>query len=149
MKATRHEGETVQILLVEDNPGDVLLTKEAFSESKMKSNITVAMDGEQAIEMLRKEGEYSDAISPDLILLDLNLPKKDGREVLSEIKNDQVLRRIPTVILSSSQADRDIIETYDLHANSYLVKPHDLSIFVDVVNAVENYWFSHVQLPRK
>ncbi len=148
MNAMVKDSQIVEILLVEDNPGDVLLTKEAFSEGRMKNNITVASDGEQAMEILRKEGIYSDAVVPDIILLDLNLPKKDGREVLAEIKGDDELRRIPTLILSSSMAERDIKDTYDLHANSYMVKPHDLDIFADVVNAVEDYWFTSVILPN-
>lgn len=139
----------VEILLVEDNPGDVILTREAFAEAKINNNITVAKDGELALSMLRKEGEHEGMATPDLVLLDLNLPKVDGREVLTQIKQDDTLRRIPVVVLTSSKAEQDIIETYDLHANSYLLKPVDLSKFAEVVSAIENFWFSVVVFPDK
>ena len=138
----------IEILLVEDNPGDVLLTEEAFSAAKIWNNIHVARDGEEALAYLNKESGFADAVKPDLILLDLNLPKIDGREVLDRVKSDEVFRRIPVVVLTSSAAEQDIIKTYDLHANSYVVKPIDLDQFVNVVNAVENFWFSVVALPQ-
>lgn len=137
----------IEILLVEDNPGDVLLTKEAFSEAKIWNNIHVARDGEEALDYLYNEGEFADAVRPDLILLDLNLPKIDGREVLDKVKSHDILKRIPVVVLTSSKAEQDVIKTYDLHANSYVLKPLDLDQFVKVVNAVENFWFSVVTLP--
>ncbi len=138
----------VDILLVEDNPGDVLLTEEAFLQAKIKSNIHVAEDGEIALKMLRQEGEYNAAILPDIILLDLNLPKKDGREVLQEIKADDFLKKIPVVILTSSQAEQDITKSYNLHANSYIIKPVNLERFGEIVQAIENFWFSIVALPN-
>lgn len=128
------------ILLVEDNAGDIELTKEAFEEAKFRNNLHVATDGEKALDFLYKRNEYEDSPTPDIILLDLNLPKTDGREVLEDIKNDKDLRRIPTIILTSSSADKDIIETYDLHANCYIVKPVDAVKFMDVVQRVENFW---------
>ena len=137
----------IEILLVEDNPGDVVLTQEAFSEAKILNNLQVVKDGEEALQYLFREGDYQQAKRPELILLDLNLPKVDGRQVLDKIKNSDVLKRIPVVVLTSSQAEKDIVKTYDLHANSYVVKPINLSQFVDVVNAVENIWFSVVALP--
>ncbi|TXR54481.1 response regulator [Reinekea thalattae] len=137
----------IEILLVEDNPGDVVLTQEAFSEAKILNNLQVVKDGEEALQYLFREGDYQQAKRPELILLDLNLPKVDGRQVLDKIKNSDVLKRIPVVVLTSSQAEKDIVKTYDLHANSYVVKPINLSQFVDVVNAVENFWFSVVALP--
>ncbi len=137
----------IEILLVEDNPGDVLLTQEAFSEAKILNNIHVARDGEEALAYLNQDSGYEDAVRPDLILLDLNLPKIDGREVLDQVKSSASLKRIPVVVLTSSEAEQDIIKTYDLHANSYVVKPIDLNQFVNVVNAVESFWFSVVTLP--
>ena len=145
---TRSQARPIEILLVEDNPGDVLLTEEAFSEAKIWNNIHVATDGEKALAYLNKENGYEDAVRPDLILLDLNLPKIDGREVLDRVKSNESLRRIPVVVLTSSEAEKDIIKTYDLHANSYVVKPINLDQFVRVVQAVENFWFSVVTLPR-
>lgn len=139
----------IEILLVEDNPGDVLLTKEAFSDAKILNNIHVARDGEEALAYLNKEPGYENAIRPDLILLDLNLPKVDGREVLDKVKNTDSLKRIPVVVLTSSEAEQDIVKTYDLHANSYVVKPIDLHQFSNVINAVENFWFSVVTFPSK
>jgi chemotaxis family two-component system response regulator Rcp1 len=134
----------VEILLVEDNPGDVFLTKNAFSETKIKNNISVAKDGEEAMDYLHKRNGFENAITPDLLLLDINMPKKDGREVLEEIKADEVLRHIPVVIMTSSKAEKDVIKTYDLHANSYIIKPVDLKQFSEAVNAIENFWFSIV-----
>lgn len=137
----------IQILLVEDNPGDVLLTKEAFSKVKIANDIAVATDGEEALAYLRKEGVFADVTTPNIILLDLNLPKINGRELLEKIKDDPKLRRIPVVILTSSKAEHDIVQTYDLHASSYIVKPVDLNKFAQVVTAIENFWFTVVVLP--
>ncbi|MEW6734201.1 MAG: response regulator [Acidobacteriota bacterium] len=139
----------IEILLVEDNPGDVRLTKEALKEAKVYNNLSVAMDGIEALEYLHKKGRYTNAVTPDLILLDLNLPKKDGREVLEEIKNDQRLRRIPVVVLTTSDAEQDIIKTYHLHANCYITKPVDLEKFITVVESIENFWLTIVKLPPK
>ena len=144
---TKTQVQAIEILLVEDNPGDVILTQEAFSDAKISNNLHVTRDGEEALAYLRKEKGYENAIRPDLILLDLNLPKIDGREVLDTIKNDDSLKRIPVVVLTSSEAEQDIIKTYNLHANSYVVKPINLNQFVKVVSAVENFWFSVVTLP--
>ena len=138
--------KTVEILLVEDNPGDVLLTREAFSNSKFLNNLHVAEDGEVALDFLNKRNGHEDAVRPDIILLDLNLPKKDGQEVLLEIKDEPNLRRIPVVVLTSSKAEHDVVKTYDLHANSYIVKPVDLDKFIDIVQAIENFWFKVVVL---
>jgi CheY-like chemotaxis protein len=137
----------VEILLVEDNPGDVRLTREALREGKVRNNLSVAADGVEAIAYLRKEGEHADAVRPDLILLDLNLPRKDGREVLQEIKADPALRNIPVVVLTSSQAEEDIVRAYDLHANCYVTKPVDLDQFIRVVESIEDFWFTIVKLP--
>lgn len=137
----------IEIMLVEDNPGDVILTQEAFSEAKISNNLHVVRDGEQALAYLKQSEGYETSVRPDLILLDLNLPKLDGREVLHEIKEDNNLRRIPVVILTSSKAEQDVLKTYDMHANSYVVKPIDLEQFIGVVNAIESFWFSVVSLP--
>jgi CheY-like chemotaxis protein len=139
----------VEILLVEDNPGDVRLTREALKEGKVRNNLYVAADGVKALEFLRREGEHADAVRPDLILLDLNLPRKDGREVLGEIKADPSLRHIPVVILTSSEAEQDIARAYDLHANCYVSKPVDLDQFIHVVKSIEDFWFSIVKLPHE
>jgi two-component system, chemotaxis family, response regulator Rcp1 len=140
-------GRPVEILLVEDNPGDVRLTREALREGKVRNNLAVASDGIEAIAYLRKEGEHAGAVRPDLILLDLNLPRKDGREVLAEIKADPALRNIPVVVLTSSQAEEDIVRAYDLHANCYVTKPVDLDQFIRVVESIEDFWFTIVKLP--
>lgn len=137
----------IDILLVEDNEGDVFLTKKAFERAKITNRICVVPDGEEALDMLHKRGKYIDAHTPDLILLDINLPRKDGKQVLEEIKKSPDLRRIPVVILSSSKAEQDVLRTYDLHASSYIVKPISLDKFKDVVTAIENFWFSIVVLP--
>lgn len=144
-----NNAKPVEIMLIEDNYGDVMLTQEAFQQAKIANNIIVAKDGEIAIEMLKKEGPFANMNTPDLILLDLNLPKKDGKEVLSEIKNHNVLRRIPVVILTSSKAEHDIVKSYDLHANSYIIKPLNLEKFGEVVESIENFWFTVVVLPTK
>ncbi|HEY0095744.1 MAG TPA: response regulator [Archangium sp.] len=140
-------GRPIQILLVEDNPGDVRLTIEALKEGKVSNNLSVARDGVEALAFLRREGPHGKAARPDLILLDLNLPKKDGREVLAEIKDDSSLRRIPVVVLTTSKAEEDILRTYDLHANCYITKPVDLEQFISVVRSIDDFWLSVVRLP--
>jgi CheY-like chemotaxis protein len=137
----------VEILLVEDNPGDVRLTKEALKEGTIRNHLNVASDGVEAMRYLRREGEHADATRPDLILLDLNLPKMDGREVLQAVKADPSLRQIPVVVLTSSAAEQDIVRAYDLHANCYVSKPVDLDQFIHVVKSIEDFWFSIVKLP--
>lgn len=141
--------EPLQILLVEDDPGDVELTRESLSDSKLAINISVAGDGVEAMAFLRKEGEYSSAVTPDLILLDLNMPRKDGREVLAEIKADDSLKMIPVVILTTSSAETDIVKSYDLGANCYVTKPVGFDQFAKVVDAIEDFWFTVVKLPTK
>ena len=138
----------IEILLVEDNPGDSRLAKEALKESKLKNNLYVAEDGVEAMNFLYKTGKYSKMPRPDLIILDLNLPKKDGREVLAEIKNDYNLKRIPVVILTISKAEEDILKTYNLHANCYVTKPLDLDQFMKVVRSIEDFWLTIVKLPN-
>jgi len=142
-------GRPIQILLVEDNPGDVRLTIEALKEGKVSNTLSVARDGVEALSFLRREGPHGKAVRPDLILLDLNLPKKDGREVLAEIKDDSSLRRIPVVVLTTSKAEEDILRTYDLHANCYITKPVDLEQFISVVRSIDDFWLSVVRLPPK
>lgn len=137
----------VNILLVEDNPGDVRLTREALKEGKIINSLHVATDGVEALQFLRHEGKFARSPHPDIILLDLNLPKMAGREVLAKIKSDPNLRRIPVVILTTSKAEEDIIKTYDLHANCYITKPVDLEQFLTVVRSVEEFWFTIVKLP--
>ena len=141
------ESRPVEILLVEDNPGDVRLTAEGLREGKIRNNLRVVGDGVEAMAFLRHEGKYADAPRPDLILLDLNLPRKDGREVLAEIKSDDDLRRIPVVVLTTSSAEQDIVRSYDLAANCYVTKPLDFEAFVEVVKSIEEFWFSIVRLP--
>ena len=138
----------VDILLVEDNEGDVFLTKKAFMKAKVANDIRVASDGEVAMNMLHRKEGYADAPRPDIVLLDINLPKKDGKQVLAEMKQDEELRRIPVVILTSSRAEQDVLKSYDLHASSYIVKPPSLERLHDVVTAIENFWFSVVILPE-
>ncbi len=147
--SSHSNGRLVEILLVEDNPGDVRLTKEAMREGKIRNNLSVASDGVEAMAFLRREGKYADAPRPDVVLLDLNLPKKDGRAVLKEIKEDPNLRRIPVVILTSSKADEDVLNSYDLHANCYVTKPGDLEQFIEVVKSVEGFWLQIVKLPKE
>lgn len=139
----------IEILLVEDNPGDVRLTIEALKEGKVANQINVVMDGMEAMAFLRHDGKYKNAPIPDLILLDLNLPKKNGREVLAEIKMDSKLKHIPVVVLTTSQAEKDIIMTYNMHANCYITKPVDFDQFISVVKSIENFWFTVVKLPPK
>ena len=138
----------IDILLVEDNPGDVRLTREGLKESRVPNTLHVVEDGVRALAFLRREGEYAGKPRPDIILLDLNLPKKDGREVLEEIKSDTSLRRIPVVVLTTSTSQEDVQKTYDLHANSYVTKPADLEQFIQVVKSLDDFWFSIVKLPK-
>ena len=139
--------KTVEILLIEDSPGDIRLTKEALKEGKILNRLHVATDGVEGMAFMRRQGVYADAPRPDLVLLDLNMPKKDGREVLAEIKGDEDLKRIPVVILTTSQAEEDILRTYDLNANCFVTKPVDLEQFIQVVQDIENFWLSVVKLP--
>jgi CheY-like chemotaxis protein len=142
-------GKPIEILMVEDNPDDIFLTREALKESKMYVNMNVVLDGVLALAFLRQEGPYKNAPRPDLILLDLNLPRKDGREVLAEIKEDDNLKLIPTVVLTTSEAEQDIINAYALHANCYITKPVDLDQFIRVVNTIEDFWLTIVKLPQR
>jgi chemotaxis family two-component system response regulator Rcp1 len=139
--------EPINILLVEDNPGDARLAVEALKDSKIHNKLYHVEDGVEAMRFLHHRVEHEHVPPPDLILLDLNLPKKDGREVLAEIKEDPELRFVPVVVLTTSAAERDLVKSYDLHANAYIVKPIDLGQFIDVVQAIENFWFSIVKLP--
>lgn len=139
----------IEILLVEDNPGDVTLTKMSLAKSKLLNNLNIVNDGEKAILYLHREGAFVNAVKPDLILLDLNLPKKSGLEVLEEIKSAENLKRIPTVILTTSKKEEDVLKSYNNHANCYITKPVDLAQFHTVVNNIENFWFSIVVLPPK
>ncbi|HEU0036815.1 MAG TPA: response regulator [Kofleriaceae bacterium] len=142
-------GKPIEILLVEDNPGDVRLTEEALREGKVRNNLHVARDGVEAIEFLRRQGKFADAVRPDLVLLDLNLPRKDGREVLAEIKDDAELKTIPVVVLTTSSAETDILRSYSLHANCYITKPVDLEQFVQVVKSIDDFWLTVVRLPTE
>ena len=142
-------GRPIEILLVEDNPGDVRLTREALKEGKIRNNIHVVSNGELALDFLHKEGEYSSVPRPDLILLDLNLPKKDGRQVLKEIKSSETFRRIPVVILTTSKAEEDVLKAYDSYANCYITKPVDLDQFINVAKKIEDFWLTIVKLPSK
>lgn len=137
----------IEVLLVEDNPGDVLLTKIALEDSKIRVNLNVVEDGVEAMAFLRKQGKYINMPHPDIILLDFNLPKKDGREVLAEVKTDENLKRIPVVVLTTSQAEEDILKAYNLAANCYISKPVDFDQFVKIVQSIENFWFTVVKLP--
>jgi two-component system, chemotaxis family, response regulator Rcp1 len=141
-------GKPIDILLVEDNPGDVRLTIEAFKEGKVFNNLHVVQDGEEAMDFLKKRKSHAEAPRPDLILLDLNLPKMDGRAVLAEIKSDTELRRIPVVVLTTSKAEEDILRSYDLHANCYITKPVELEEFISIVQNIESFWLSIVKLPQ-
>jgi chemotaxis family two-component system response regulator Rcp1 len=139
--------EPIEILLVEDNPGDARLAVEALKESKVRNNLHHVVDGVEAMQFLRRQQQYAGVSPPDLILLDLNLPRKDGREVLEEIKEDPDLRSVPVVVLTTSAAERDLVKSYDLHANAYVVKPIHLDHFVEIVQAIEEFWFLVVKLP--
>jgi CheY-like chemotaxis protein len=138
----------IDVLLVEDDPGDVLMTREAFEDYKVQNNLYVVTNGVEAMQFLQRQGEYSDAPTPDLILLDLNLPKMDGREVLAAIKEDPRLRSIPVVVLTTSEAEEDVIRSYSLHANAYVTKPVDFERFVNVVQQIDEFFVSVVRLPR-
>ncbi|MBI5491545.1 MAG: response regulator [Deltaproteobacteria bacterium] len=142
-------GSLVEILMVEDNPADIRLTQEAFKDAKVLNSMHTVGDGVEAMAFLRRQGEYASSPRPDLILLDLNLPKKDGREVLAEIKQDPDLKRIPVVILTTSDDEMDVLKAYDLHVNAYVKKPVDLDQFIKVVEAVEDFWLTVVKLPSK
>ncbi|MBK7979285.1 MAG: response regulator [Ignavibacteriae bacterium] len=142
-------GTAVEILLVEDNPGDRALAVEALRDSKINNHLHVAVDGEEAMNFLNKSGNFRNAETPDIVFLDLNLPKKDGREILAEIKNNPRLKSIPVVVLTTSSAEEDIIRSYDLHANCYISKPLDFNQFVKVVKSIEDFWLTIVKLPPK
>jgi CheY-like chemotaxis protein len=139
----------IRILFVEDNEGDIVLTLEAMREAKISNNITVVRDGEEALKYLLREGKYADAGSPDLVLLDINLPKVDGKEVLARIKSDPALMTIPVVILTTSDSEKDILDSYHNHANCYITKPVDFKKFMEVVHTIKDFWISIVQLPKK
>jgi CheY-like chemotaxis protein len=139
----------IEVLLVEDDPGDVLMTREAFTDNKVRNRLTVVSDGEEALAYLRREPPYSDAARPDLILLDLNLPRRDGREVLAEIKGDPALHQIPVVVLTTSQSDEDILRSYELHANAYVTKPVDFDRFIEVVRQIDDFFLTVVKLPPR
>ena len=143
-----NNAKLAEILLVEDNEGDIELTIEAFEEAKFRNNLNIAVDGDEALDYLYKRNGKEDAITPDIVLLDLNLPGTDGRAVLESIKEDAALKRIPVIILTSSQADKDVVESYELHANCYIVKPVNAVKFMDVVRQVENFWVDIVFLPK-
>lgn len=141
-------GRPAEFLLVEDNPGDVRLTREALKECKLSNNLSVVGDGVEAIAFLKQQGQYANAPRPDVILLDLNLPRKGGREVLAEIKADSSLRRIPVVVITSSEAEQDVLASYDLHVNCYVTKPVDLDQFIKVVRSIGTFWLTIVKLPE-
>ncbi len=145
----RPSPEVIDVLLVEDDPGDVLMTREAFEDNKVANRLSVVSDGFSALEFLRKEGEYAQAPTPDLILLDLNLPRMDGREVLQALKGDDELRRIPVVVLTTSEAEEDVLRSYSLHANAYVTKPVDFDRFIDVVRQIDEFFVSVVRLPGR
>ena len=147
MTPTREGAPPVEILLVEDNPGDHRLTQEALREGKVYNNLSWVKDGVEALDFLKRRGAYANAPRPDIILLDLNLPKKDGRAVLSEIKGDEELRSIPVVVLTTSKAEEDVLRSYDLHANCYVTKPVDLDKFIVVVQSIDRFWLTVVTLP--
>jgi chemotaxis family two-component system response regulator Rcp1 len=149
MKSIGTDAAAIEVLLVEDSPGDVRLTREAFKDAKVHINLHVASDGAEAMAFLGREGEYTDSPRPDLILLDLNLPKKDGREVLEEIKESPTLMSIPVVILTTSASEEDILRSYRLHANCYITKPVDLDGFLKVVKSIDNFWLTVVKLPHE
>jgi len=139
----------IEVLLVEDDPGDVLMTREAFEDNKVRNRLTVVSDGAEALAYLRREGEYADAVRPDLILLDLNLPRRDGREVLAEIKSDERLHQIPVVVLTTSQSEEDVLRSYQLHANAYVTKPVDFDRFIEVVRQIDDFFLTVVKLPPR
>ena len=149
MSSMDNSTRSIEILLVEDNPGDARLTIEAMREAKMRNRMHVVEDGVEAMAFLRRQGSFGEAPRPDLILLDLNLPRKDGREVLAEVKADPDLKRIPVVILTTSRAEEDVLRAYDLHANCYVTKPVDLAQFMKIVSQIDEFWVKVVTLPRK
>jgi chemotaxis family two-component system response regulator Rcp1 len=142
-------GRPIQILLVEDSPSDVAMTRAALRDGRIANDLSVVNDGEQAMAYLRREGEYANALRPDLVLLDLNMPKKDGREVLAEVKDDPDLKTIPIIVLTTSAAEGDILRSYELHANSYVTKPVGLDDFLESVRGIENFWLTLVRLPDR
>ena len=142
-------GSVIQILLVEDDPGDVLMTREAFEDNKVANTLHVVSDGAEALEFLRKEGQYGDAPTPDLVLLDLNLPRVDGRQVLAAVKADEELRQIPIVVLTTSEAEEDVLRSYALHANAYVTKPVDFERFIEVVRKIDDFFVGVVRLPGR
>jgi CheY-like chemotaxis protein len=145
---TESSVDVIDVLLVEDDPGDVLMTREAFDHHKLRNKLHVVSDGVEALQFLRREGEHTDAPRPGLVLLDLNLPRKDGREVLADIKSDEALRSIPVVVLTTSEAEEDILRSYDLHANAYVTKPLDFDRFIHVVRQIDDFFVTVVKLPR-
>jgi CheY-like chemotaxis protein len=149
MTSAADEGAPIEVLLVEDDPGDVLMTREAFEEHKVRNHLNVVSDGADALAYVRREGEFADAIRPDLILLDLNLPKRDGREVLKELKTDPDLREIPIVVLTPSSAESDVLASYQLYANAYVTKPVDFEHFISAVRQIDDFFVSLVKLPRR
>ena len=149
MNSMENNARSIEILLVEDNPGDARLTVEAMREAKVRNRMHVVEDGVEAMAFLRRQGRYGEAPRPDLILLDLNLPRKDGREVLAEVKADPALKRIPVVILTTSRAEEDVLRAYDLHANCYVTKPVDLAQFMKIVSQIDEFWVKVVTLPGK
>ncbi|NCT92069.1 response regulator [Cellulomonas sp. APG4] len=144
-----NEQKQIDVLLVEDDPGDVLMTREAFEENKVANRLAVVNDGASAMQYLRKEGPYADAPTPDMVLLDLNLPRMDGREVLAAMKSDEALGRIPVVVLTTSEAEEDVLRSYALHANAYVTKPVDFQRFIDVVRQIDDFFVSVVRLPGR
>jgi len=149
MNSMENNTRSIEILLVEDNPGDARLTLEAMREAKVRNRMHVVEDGVEAMEFLRRQGRFGDALRPDLILLDLNLPRMDGRAVLAEVKADPALKRIPVVILTTSNAEKDVLRAYDLHANCYVTKPVDLAQFMKIVAQIDEFWVKVVTLPGK
>jgi CheY-like chemotaxis protein len=149
MTSVAEQGVPIEVLLVEDDPGDVLMTREAFEEHKVRNRLSVVSDGAEALAYVRREGEFADATRPDLILLDLNLPKRDGREVLKELKADPDLREIPIVVLTTSSAESDVLASYQLHANAYVTKPVDFERFISAVKQIDDFFVSLVKLPRR
>jgi CheY-like chemotaxis protein len=147
MQMPEQDARPIEVLLVEDDPGDVLMTREAFEDNKVHNNIQVVSNGVDAVAFLRREGEYADAPTPDLVLLDLNLPRMDGREVLAVIKNDPVLQSIPVVVLTTSEAEEDVLRSYQLHANAYVTKPVDFEAFIKVVRQIDDFFLTVVRLP--
>ncbi|MCC2335212.1 response regulator [Cellulomonas wangsupingiae] len=143
------EQKVIDVLLVEDDPGDILMTREAFEHNKVRNRLSVVADGVSALEFLRKEGEHVDAPTPDLVLLDLNLPRMDGREVLEAMKSDEKLRAIPVVVLTTSEAEEDVVRSYSLHANAYVTKPVDFDRFIDVVRQIDEFFVEVVRLPGR